>query len=176
MLYSTTRGDRDPRCNTTTGTALTRIRRYVDGDLRLSITSYNGLPLLYDTKGTTYSSKIASYSVLRDALSYVDPTSGYWPYRAVTAATGLTTADYLPGGTSKSYTFWFLNSDFRAGLPSSRYTYATPAAYTYYDYNARGQRIRVWGGESPAQTTYDDLGRMRYLSTYRAGSGWTGST
>ncbi len=158
------------------GTALTRTRRYVDGNLRLSITSYNGLPLLYDTNGTTYSSKIASYSVLRDALSYVDPTSGYWPYRAVTAATGLTTVDYLPGGTIKSYTFWFPGSDYRAGLPSSRYSYVTPGAYTYYDYNARGQRIRVWGGESPAQTTYDDLGRMKYLSTYRAGSGWTGST
>jgi RHS repeat-associated protein len=160
------------------GTALTRTRRYADGALRLSVTSYNGLPLVYDTNGTTYSSKIASYSVLRDSLSYVDATSGYWPYRAVTAADGLTSYEYLPGGTLKYLYTWFAGTtgnDVRAGQLASRYTYASPAAYTYYDYNARGQRIRVWGGESPAQTTYDNLGRMKFLTTYRGGT-WAAPT
>jgi hypothetical protein len=41
--------------------------------------------------------------------------------------------------------------------------------------NARGHRIRVWGGESPSQTDYDSLGRMTYLHTWRTGT-WNSST
>ena len=49
--------------------------------------------------------------------------------------------------------------------------------YTYYDYNTRGQVTRTWGDTGyPIEKGYDSYGQMTMLKTYRAGTGWTGST
>jgi RHS repeat-associated protein len=156
--------------------AMVRDRRYVDGVLRLTVTSYNGLPMLYDTAGTTYTNKVAAFSPLREALSQASATSGYWPSHVITPNNGLPSSGKLPGGTTQKAYTWYTGNDLRAGKMKSSLHAASGSATVYYDYNARGQRIRVWGGESPSQTTYDALGRMEFLSTYRAGTGWTGNT
>jgi RHS repeat-associated protein len=158
------------------GTALTRTLRLVDGTPRLSITGYNGLDVLYDTAGTTYNNKLAAFTPLREPLSNVDAASGHWTSMTRTPSTGLPWQSLLPSGTVKQTFTYFLGDDVRAGRMSSSLYAATGAATVYYDYNARGQRIRVWGGESPAETGYDSLGRMTTLSTYRGGTAWTGST
>ena len=87
--------------------------RYVDGNLQLTVVSYNGLPTLYDTNGTTYTNKVASYSPLRELLSNVDSSSGYWSKTNLTPSTGLPSALLLPSGTTKqTYTYYQNNGQF----------------------------------------------------------------
>ncbi len=157
------------------GQRLARAKRSVDGQLRLSITSYNGLAVLYDTAGTTYKNKLASFSPLRELLSNVDPASGYWTTNALAPSTGLTSSLSLASGTVKQSFTYFLENDVRAGNLFSSILAGTGNLTVYFDYNARGKRTRVWGGESPSQTDYDSLGRMTYLHTWRTGT-WNSST
>ena len=89
---------------------LTRSYQYIDGQLRLSVTSYNGLSVLYSTNGTTYSNKIASYTPLRELLSNVDGASGYWTKTNRTPSTGLPSALLLASGTTKQ-TFAYITGD-----------------------------------------------------------------
>ena len=51
-----------------------------------------------------------------------------------------------------------------AGQISSR---TTSGRTTFYSYNIRGQVLRQWGADYPVRFTYDTLGRMETLSTYR---------
>jgi RHS repeat-associated protein len=157
------------------GTALTRSRRYVDGQLRLSITYHNGLDRLYDTNGTTYTSKIATFNAIRERETEVSDSSGYWPKTTYTAATGLPYLRTMPDSTNQYYYEWYTGDDFRAGRMKSIWDYGK-AGFTYYDYNARGQLTRKWGpGDSPSQMLYDSQARMTQLHTWRSGT-WTGAT
>jgi RHS repeat-associated protein len=157
------------------GTALTRSRRYVDGQLRLSITYHNGLDRLYDTNGTTYASKVATFNALRERETEVSATSGYWPKTTYTAATGLPYLRTMPDATSQYFYSWITGDEYRAGQMQSLYDYGK-AAYTYYDYNAKGQLTRKWGpSDSPSQMVYDSQGRMTQLQTWRSGT-WTAAT
>ena len=152
---------------------LTRTYREIGGQLRLSVTSYNGLAVLYSTHGTTYSSKIAAFSPLRELLSNVDGASGYWSTTNRTPSTGLPSSLLLPSGTTKQTFAYFSVHDVRAGKMSSSLLTGVGAATVYYDYNARGQRTRISGGESPSETGYDSLGRTITLSTFRNWSSWS---
>ena len=44
-------------------------------------------------------------------------------------------------------------------------------------YTLRGEDYRVWGGATyPLERTYDAYGQLKFLKTYRGGSGWSGTT
>ena len=47
----------------------------------------------------------------------------------------------------------------------------------YYEYDSTGQLARTWGDKVyPVSYAYDGYGRMTGMTTYRGGSGWTGSS
>ena len=157
------------------GTALTRRRTSVDTQPRLTITYHNGLDRLYDTAGTTYASKIATFNVLWEREAEVSATSGYWSKTTYTSGTGLPYLRNLPDGTNQIYYEWFTGDDHRAGRMKSMYDYGK-GNFTYYDYNVRGQLTRQWGpGDSPSERVYDTQGRMTHLHTWRSGT-WTSAT
>ncbi len=158
------------------GTALTRSRTSVDTKPRLTVTHHNGLDRLYDTAGTTYSSKVVTFNALWERESEVSATSGYWPKTTYTAGNGLPYTRTMPDNATLQYFYsWFTGDDYRAGRMNSMYDYGK-GNYTYYDYNARGQLTRKWGaGDSPSQMVYDSQGRMTHLHTWRSGT-WTSST
>ena len=45
--------------------------------------------------------------------------------------------------------------------------------YTYFTYDDRGQELRTWGdADYPTEKTYDVVGHVTQLKTFRGGSGW----
>jgi RHS repeat-associated protein len=83
---------------------------------------------------------------------------------ATTDAHGQTTtmAYYAAGGTN-------------AGLLKS--VTGPTGRNTFYNYNGIGQRIQIWGNVPyPQQNQYNIFGDQTNLTTYRGGTGWTGSS
>ncbi|HRG55263.1 MAG TPA: RHS repeat-associated core domain-containing protein, partial [Lacunisphaera sp.] len=103
------------------------------------------------------------------------------PVTSVDPRTGTTTTAYV-SGTSQVSTV----TD-PASIVQATYTYDSAGRvssvkdalnkYAYTSYTTRGEVYRQWGDTTyPVENGYDTWGRRTTMKTYRAGSGWTGST
>jgi RHS repeat-associated protein len=116
---------------------------------------------------TTY-----SYDALGRLTSMVDPRSGPTT-RSYNPATGQLSSE-TQGNMSTTYEYY------PAANPSAgRIKAQTNAAgkKVYFNYSSRGELVQTWGDTTyPLEYVYDSYGQKTELHTFRAGSGWTGST
>jgi RHS repeat-associated protein len=133
----------------------------VNGLLQTESTSTVAVPTWH------YYDSLARETSVKDPLGFstgtvYDPVTGQ--VTATINTLGLPTLyDYYPpGGTN-------------AGLLKS---VTTPTGKkTYRNCNGRGQVIQAWGDVPyPEKRDYNDFGDLTALTTYRGGSGWSGST
>jgi RHS repeat-associated protein len=153
----------------------TLVQTSVDSVVQQSVLSVAGWPVFFVTP--RYETML-SYSPLGDALARPDSTDVRWTKVNVITATGQTASITTPNSTELQESYlYYSGNDVRAGLVSRKATnLSTTTPYVYYDYNALGQVTKQWGGgDCPVRYTYDSLGRMTQLETWRSGT-WTGST
>ena len=129
--------------------------------------AYNGLGV--SSKDTTGLTMTAGYDALGRPVTSVDPR------------TGTTTTAYV-SGTSQ-----VLSVTDPASIVQASYTYDSAGRVATstnalskvcrYDYTARNEKFRVWGDtDYPVEYGYDAWGRQTTMKTYRAGTGWNGTT
>jgi RHS repeat-associated protein len=129
--------------------------------------------LVTSSRSTSNLTTTIAYDGLGRRTSVTDPRTGsastvYYTagagkigkvYTVTDAASKVTTYDY---NTTTGRLAWVQNA---------------LSKKTYYDYNDRGQITNVWGDTGyPIEKAYDIYGQNTTLKTYRAGTGWTGST
>lgn len=150
----------------------TEIRTVTQSDLSGTFvqTKINGL--LVGEK-TPVSDESYQYDSLERLWKTINNRSGAVTTYAYDPATGEKTSvtDHLGRNTTYVY---YSNSHKNAGQLKSS---GDPLSKKLYlEYNDAGQEIRRWGDTSyPVQKSYSSYGELKTLTTYRGGSGWTGS-
>ena len=154
--------------STQLGTVTTNVPDSSTDDL---VTTFNGLSVAHRTAQnltTTY-----GYDDLMRPNAQTDPrlgtaTTAY--YASGTGATGQvhTVTDAASNTTTFAY-------DSTTGRLAS--TTNALSKTSYQNYNVRGQVIQTWGETTyPVEYGYDDYGQQTTMSTFRGGTGWTGSS
>ena len=153
----------------------TLVQSAVDSVVQQSITASCGRDTFFQTPRYE---RLLAYSHLGDPSSRPDPNDSRWTNVNVGTQTGLIASITTAASAElrEGYVYYSGN-DIRSGLVSQKLIYLSGSTpNVYYDYNNRGQLTRQWGGgDYPAQYTYDGLGRMTILETWRSGT-WTGTT
>ena len=143
-----------------------------DSDLNAVEISINGKP--YSSSANTVATPTVynTYDALERPTSVTSPR-GVVTTTAYDPATGRVNS-VTQAGKQTSYTYYPSGAP-GAGKVATETLPDTKIIRTAY--TLRGEVFRVWGGATcPLEKTYDAYGQPQFLKTYRAGTGWTGTT
>ncbi len=170
----------DPQGNITTQTTIiNRATRTVTTTTDVPDSNLNAVEISIDGKPYSSTTSTVSTPTLYNAYDALErPTSVTSPRGVVTTtaydpATGRVTS-VTQAGKQTSYTY-HPSGTTGAGKVATETLPDTKVIRTAY--TLRGEVFRVWGGATyPVERNYDAYGQPQFLKTYRAGTGWTGST
>ncbi len=165
ITTSTTAINRSTRTVITTtdvpDSTLDAVEITIDGKLYSTTTPTVSTPTVYTTYDTLGRSTVVTSPRGVVTSTAYHPTTGQ--VTTVTHAGKQTTYTYHPAGSPG------------AGRIATETQPDSKIIRT--SYTLRGEVFRVWGGATyPLERIYDTYGQQQLLKTYRAGTGWTGTT